>query len=294
MGAIKLLSAGLRAVRPGVDAVRVAESQYEEGGHLAILPGDPAATRRLRELLGSPAPAPDEDALVILAVRPGLDLTAGAAALGRARGRHPSSALAVVIGSHAEREELERALIEDHRLEASNVVHAASLDGPGAEAVVDRVVDALGDGAPAAARRNPALRPAVARRIVRRAARRAGAVGAIPLGGADMGVLAMLQVKMVAQLAALHDRPFGAERALEALAIVGAGFGWRAIGRSAAAHVPGAGWAVAGGLSYGVTRALGEAALARMSAGHDLAEGPGLDKVKPHIERVLGQLPGGS
>ncbi len=294
MGAIKLLSAGLRAVRPGVDAVRVAESQYAEGGHLAILPGDPAATRRLRELLGSPAPAPDEDALVILAARPGLDLTAGAAALRRARGRHPASAIAVVIGSRAEREELERALIEDHRLEASNIVHAASLDGPGAEAVVERIVNALGDEAPAAARHNPALRPVVARRIVRRAARRAGAVGAIPLGGADMGVLALLQVKMVSQLAALHDRPFGAERALEALAIVGAGFGWRALGRSAAGLVPVAGWAVAGGLSYGVTRALGEAALARMSAGHDLAEGPGLDKVKPHIERVLGQLPGGS
>ena len=278
-----------------MDAVRVAESQYEEGGHLAILPGDPAATRRLRELLGSPAPAPDEDALVILAARPGLDLTAGAAALRRGPRAPPrqrarrASSVAAPSG-----EELERALIEDHRLEASNIVHAASLDGPGAEAVVERIVDALGDEAPAAARHNPALRPAVARRIVRRAARRAGAVGAIPLGGADMGVLALLQVKMVSQLAALHDRPFGAERALEALAIVGAGFGWRAIGRSAAGLVPVAGWAVAGGLSYGVTRALGEAALARMSAGHDLAEGPGLDKVKPHIERVLGQLPGGS
>ena len=77
----------------------------------------------------------------------------------------------------------------------------------------------------------------------------------------------------MAQLAALHDRPFGAERALEALAIVGAGFGWRALGRSAAGFVPVAGWAVRGSVAYAATRAVGEAALARLQAGHDLIEG---------------------
>ncbi len=116
----------------------------------------------------------------------------------------------------------------------------------------------------------------------------------MPLAGADMGVLALLQVKMVAQLAALHDRPFGAQRALEALSIVGAGFGLRAIGRSAAGLVPGAGWAIQGGLSFAATRALGEAALARLEAGHELVESPLIDKVKPHVDRVLGKLGGGS
>jgi uncharacterized protein (DUF697 family) len=294
LSVVKILSAGMKAVRPGVDAVRTAAAQYDDTGHVAILPGAPAATRRLRELLGAPAPAPDEDALVILAATPGTDLSAGVAALERARARHPSSAIAILIGSERERAELERGLLEGHRLEPSNLIHVASLEGAGADAVLDRVVDALGDGAPDVARRNPALRPAVARRIVQKAARRAGAVGAVPLAGADMGVLALLQVKMVAQLAALHDRPFGAERALEAVAIVGAGFGLRAIGRSAAGLVPGAGWAVRGGLSYAATRALGDAAAARLAAGHDLIEGRWLDAVKPKVQGVLDRLRGGS
>lgn len=286
----KLLSTGVKAVRPIADAVRTADAASGEGGHLAILPGDPAATRRLRELLGSPAPAPDEDALVILAATPGTDLSAAAAALERARRRQPAGALAVLIGRRSERAELERRLLEGHRLEPSNLAHVASLEGPGAHAVLDAVIDALGDDAVAAGRRNPALRNAIGRRIVRGAARQSAGIGALPLAGADMPILALVQVKMVAQLAALHDRPFGAERALEAAAIVGAAFGWRALGRSAVGLVPVAGWAVRGGVSYGATRALGEAALARLAAGHDLIGGPPLDAVKPQIERVLGRL----
>jgi uncharacterized protein (DUF697 family) len=291
---IKLLGTGVKAVRPVADAVRSAEQQSEEGGHLAILPGDPAATRRLRELLGAPSAAPDEDALAILAATPGLDLSAGAAALERARRRHPEGALAVLIGRRSEREELERRLLEGHTLEPSNIAHTPSLEGPGAQAVIDRVIDMLGDGAIAAGRRNPGLRPAIGKRVVRGAARQAAGIGALPLAGADMPILALVQVKMVAQLSALYDRPFGAERALEALAIVGAGFGWRAVGRSAVGLVPVAGWAVQGALSYAVTRGVGEAALARLTAGHDLVGGPAIDAVKPHIERVLSKLPGRS
>ena len=166
----------------------------------------------------------------------------------------------------------------------------ASLEGPGARAVLDAVIDALGEDAVAAGRRNPALRQAIGRRIVRGSARQAAGIGALPLAAADMPILALVQVKMVAQLAALYDRPFGAERALEAAAVVAAGFGWRAVGRSAVGLVPVAGWAVRGGVSYGATRALGEAALVRLAAGHDLIGGPALDAVKPHIERVLSRL----
>ncbi len=199
-----------------------------------------------------------------------------------------------MIGSPEERAELERRLLEGHRLEPSNLIHVASLEGPDAEKVVERMLDMLGDQAVAAGRRNPGLRPAVGRRIVRNAALRAGAIGAVPLAGADMGVLALLQVKMVSQLAALHDRPFGAQRALEAVSIVAAGFGLRAIGRSAVGLVPGAGWAIQGGLSYAATRALGEAALARLAAGHELVEGPLIDAVKPKLEGLLSKLPGRS
>jgi uncharacterized protein (DUF697 family) len=282
---------GVRTARPVVDTVQTAEEVAEGHGHIAILPGDPEATRWLRELLGNPAAAPDEDALVILAVRTRADLAAGAAALARARHRNPDQALAVVVGSRAEREQLERELIERHGLEASNVAHVAALDEAGAEAVVDRIIDILGtEKAVAQGRRYPALRPAVGRRIVRAAARQSAAIGAVPLGGAAMPVLTLLQIKMVGQLATLYGRPMDAERIALALSVFGAGFGWRALGRTAVGHVPGPGWAIHGGLAYGVTRALGEANLARLEAGHRLVEGRLLDAVKPKIEGVLSRL----
>jgi uncharacterized protein (DUF697 family) len=282
---------GVRSARHVLDAVQTAEEVAEGHGHIAILPGDPAATRWLRELLGNPAPAPDEDALVILAVRTRADLAAGAAALARARHRNANQALAVVVGTRAEREQLERGLIERHGLEASNVVHVPALDEAGAEAVVDRIIDMLGtEEAVAAGRRYPALRPAVGRRIVRAAARQSAAIGAVPLGGAAMPVLTLLQIKMVGQLATLYGRPMDAERIVLALSVLGAGFGWRALGRTAVGYVPGPGWAIHGGLAYGVTRALGEATLARLEAGHTLVEGRLLDAVKPKIEGFLNRL----
>jgi uncharacterized protein (DUF697 family) len=291
---VKLLLTGVKAARPIVDAVRTAEAVSESGGHIAILPGDPEATERLRELLGAPPPAPDEDALAILAATPAYDPEAGIAALERARKRHPDRALAVLVGTPEERAELERRLLEGHRLEPSNIAHAPSLEGRAAELVIEAILAALGDEAVAAGRRNPGLRPAIGKRMVRGGARQAAGVGALPLAAADMPIIALIQVKMVAQLAALYDRPFGPERALEAAAIVGAGFGWRAVGRTAVGLVPVAGWAVEGAIAYAVTRALGEAALARLSAGHDLIEGPPLDAVKPRLERVLGRLRRGS
>ncbi len=294
MNVLRHLATGVRAVRPVVDAVRTAEEVAEGHGHIAILPGDPESTARLRELLGHPGPAPDEDALAILAVRPGTDLGAGAAALARARRRDPRQALAVLIGSRADREELERRLIEEHALETSNVVHVPALDEKGGEAVVERIIEMLADEAVAAGRRNPALRPAVARRIVRANSRQAGAIGAVPLGGAAMPVLTLLQIKMVGQLAALYGRPMDAERIVTALGLLGAGFGWRALGRSAVGVVPGPGWAIHGGLAFAVTRGLGEATLARLEAGHSLVEGRLLDAIKPKIESVLSRFNRGS
>lgn len=290
MGVVNTLKAGLKVVQPVIHAVRTVEAVVEEQGHIAILPGDPAATRRLREVLGSPAPAPDEDALAILAVSPRGDLPPGAAALARARRRHPNAALAVLIGTPDERHRLERRLIEDHGLEASNLVHVNSLEGDDAEAVVDRVTEVLGDAAVVAARRTPALRQAVGRRVVRSASRQAAAIGALPLGGASMPALTLQQIRMVGQLATAYDKPLGADRVLAALSILGAGFGWRALGRSAVGMVPVGGWAVSGGLAYAVTRGLGETAHARLAAGHDLVEAPALDKLKPHLEKVLSRI----
>ena len=78
-------------------------------------------------------------------------------------------------------------------------------------------------------------------------------------------------MRLVAELAALHERPLGAERALEVAAVLSGpatgGAPWRARPPGA---VPVAGWAVSGGVAYAATRAIGEAALAlRSPAGHE-------------------------
>ncbi len=54
------------------------------------------------------------------------------------------------------------------------------------------------------------------------------------------------------------------ERAPELLATAAAGLGLRAVARQLLAVVPVAGWAVKGAVAYAGTRALGEAAIARL------------------------------
>jgi uncharacterized protein (DUF697 family) len=152
------------------------------------------------------------------------------------------------------------------------------------------VAHALGDDAAPAARANPVLRPAVSRRIVTQASRRAAAVGALPLSGADMPALAYLQIRMVARLAVVHDRPITPDRVLDALAIVGAGYGWRTIGRAAVSVVPIAGWVVGGTVAFTGTRVVGEAAEARLASTHNLIDAGALERVRPQFERLVARV----
>jgi len=276
-------------VRPLVEAVRGSDTTSRDGGLLALLPGDPAGTERMRLLLGDPVAEASEDALAIMVVRPDTDISIGAPAL--ARRRHSGGgALAIIVGDAVSTARIEARLLNGHHLEPSNIAHVPTLDGEGGQRALDAVMRTLGDEAAAAARRYPGLRPAVGRKLVSRASRRAGLIGVLPLPGVDLPVLALIQVRLVSDLAAIHDRPAGPDRAVEAAAVVGAGFGWRALGRSASGTVPGVGWAVRGTVAYGATWALGEAALARSAAGHDLIEGAPIDKVRPMIDRVFGRL----
>jgi len=73
VGALGLASRGAKAIRPVAEAVRAADDLSQDGGHIAVIPGDPAATRRLREILGSPAAVPSEDALAVAALTAGTD-----------------------------------------------------------------------------------------------------------------------------------------------------------------------------------------------------------------------------
>jgi uncharacterized protein (DUF697 family) len=281
-----LAGRGARFARPYAEAVRAADATAREGGRVGIIPGDPDQTEALRRLLGGPDAGPSEDALALLAVTADTDLSAGRETL--ARRRHSGGrALAIVVGDPAAGPAVEARLLEGHLLEPSNVAHTPSLHGEGARTALQAIVRTLGDDASAAARQYPALRHAVSRDMVERASRRAGIVGTLPLPGVDLPALALIQVRLVAELAALHDRPGGAERVAEAAAVVGAGFGWRALARSASGLVPGVGWAVRGTVAYGATRAVGEAALVRAQAGHDMFEGELVDRIRPALDRVL-------
>ena len=279
---------GVKLATPVVAIAREGAGDAPAHGDVAVLRGEPGATARLREILGAPTGTADGAHLLVAAPDDG---TIGAVAEASVRRREAGRAtLVVLVGPPDVRRRHERELTRGHRVEPSQILHVNDLEDGGADAAADAVVRALGDDATAAARRNPALRSAVGRVVVADAARRAALVGALPLAGADLPALALLQIRMVARLSATHDRGLGPERVLEAIAIVAAGFGWRALGRASARMVPGMGWAAGGAVAYAGTRAVGEAALARFAAGHDPSHAGPLDKVRPQFDRLLSRL----
>jgi uncharacterized protein (DUF697 family) len=282
---IKLATPLLMAAREGDEEPRPSH------GYLAIADGDPAATDHLRTILGSPDGTPHGAALTVVA--PGEDLDPVAALL-RARRAAERPTLVVLIGDPAGRGHRERALTRDHGVPVSAILHLNALDedvdGDGDADITDAVAHALRDHVAPAARVNPALRPAAARRIVAEASRRAGVVGVLPLAGADMPALAYLQIRMVARLAVVYDRPITPDRVLDALAIVGAGYGWRAVGRAAASAVPVAGWAAGGAVAFTGTRVVGETAQARLSSTHNLIDAGALERVRPQFERLVARV----
>ena len=126
--------------------------------------------------------------------------------------------------------------------------------------------------ATALAARLPVLRRGVAEALVGRVARQNAIVGAaVFIPGMDFPVLTLNQLRLVLRIAVAYDQEIDQERLPEILGVVASGMGFRAIARSALGAVPVAGWAVKGGVAYGGTRAVGEAAIryfeARTSGG---------------------------
>jgi uncharacterized protein (DUF697 family) len=151
---------------------------------------------------------------------------------------------------------------------ATNVVQAP----PGAPVPVQEVVEAIAerveDRAYMWAARLPVLRRAVVEHIVEKFSRQNGILGvAIFIPGADMPVLTLNQIRMVFRIAAAYGEEIDRDRALEILAVIGAGFGFRALAREALGFVPGVGWAIKGGIAYVGTKALGRAAARYFEAG---------------------------
>jgi uncharacterized protein (DUF697 family) len=280
VSAFKAITRSAGALKPFVKAIRGVDEVARESGALAVLDGDPVATARLREILGVDSDEPLRDAtgaLLHVAV-PDHNPTLAAAVLAGAK-REGRPVLVVIAGPAGKRAKVERRILEARPLEPSNVAHVANLDDPAP--VLANVARFLDEGAIPAARRYPALRDPVAEEIIGRASRQAGAIGVAALvPGADLPVIALIQVRLVAQLAALHNRPLDARRGLELAGVVLSAFGWRALARRAVRTLPVARFAVRGGVAYSATRAVGEAARTWFTQAGDRADQPldGLNK----------------
>jgi uncharacterized protein (DUF697 family) len=130
------------------------------------------------------------------------------------------------------------------------------------KAVLRRIAERSGTSGPALAARIPALRPHVVERIIETAARRNGVIAtAVWIPGADMPLLTAVDMRMVLQIGVCFGIDVNADRAVELLGILGAGFGLRSAARELLDVVPLAGWVVKGGVAYSGTRALGRAAV---------------------------------
>jgi len=139
---------------------------------------------------------------------------------------------------------------------------------PPVEQIAERIADRAGTTAHHLAARIPALRKPVVDRIIKRFSLQNGVLGvAIFIPGADFPVLTLNQIRMVLSIAAAHGEKLDRERAFEVISVIAAGLGFRTVARHLVGAVPGFGWAVKGGIAYGATFAVGEAATAYFAAG---------------------------
>jgi uncharacterized protein (DUF697 family) len=286
LGTFRVIGKGAGALRPFVNAVKGVDKNVHDGGAVAVLDGEPEATHRLREILGVAVDEPlrDGTGMLVHAAVPGHDPTLAAAVLAGAK-RQGRTVLVIAVGPPGQRTEIEHAFTEVQPLEPSNVAGVNSLSDP--KPVLMAVARVLGDQAIAAGRRYPALREAVADMLVGRAARQSGAIGVVVvIPKADMPAITLIQVRLVAQLAALHGRPLDARRGLEVAGILASAFGWRAVARRGVQTMPVAGFAVRGGVAYTATLAVGEAARAYFAQAGSRADQP-LESLQKALKRVM-------
>jgi uncharacterized protein (DUF697 family) len=144
---------------------------------------------------------------------------------------------------------------------AEHVVRVPPGSGFPLEDIARAIAHALGEAATPLAARLPVLRNAVVDRLIAKFSRQNAIIGvSVFVPGADMPVLTVNQVRLLMRIADAYGFELDRERIPEVLGVIGTGFGLRAVARSLLGIVPIAGWAVKGGIAYGGTRALGEAA----------------------------------
>jgi uncharacterized protein (DUF697 family) len=138
--------------------------------------------------------------------------------------------------------------------------------GPGnalpIEEIATRLARALGEAATPLAARLPALRRPVCEELIRKFSRQNGFIGVVFfIPGADLPVLTLNQIRLLLRIADAYGFEIDGERLPEVLAVIGSGFGFRALARHGVGLVPLVGWMLKGGIAYAGTRALGEAAV---------------------------------
>jgi uncharacterized protein (DUF697 family) len=166
---------------------------------------------------------------------------------------------------------------------ATDVVPVRAGEGFPVDAIARVIASRLGEeGAPLAARL-PVLRRPVSDVLVASFSRKCGVIAAaVFVPGADLPVLALHQVRMLLRIEQAYGRDADPrERAPELLATVAAGLGLRAVARQLLGFVPVAGWAVKGAVAYAGTRALGQAAIARLEVPDRVGAAPGGDRATP-------------
>jgi uncharacterized protein (DUF697 family) len=144
---------------------------------------------------------------------------------------------------------------------ATDAVTCRPGEGFPVEEIAGAVAGRLGEAGTGLTARVPVLRGPLCHELIESFSRRNGILAvAIFVPGADFPVLTLNQIRLVLRLAAAHGVEVDQQRLPEVLATVAAGFGFRAVARQLLGTIPIAGWAIKGGVAYGGTRALGEAA----------------------------------
>lgn len=113
-----------------------------------------------------------------------------------------------------------------------------------------------------------AFRRAVCEEVIHNNARQNAFIGAIPVPGADLPVMTANQGRMVLNIASVYGEEITLDRARELLGVLGAGLGFRALGRQVVKLVPFGGWAVSGAIGYAGTLAMGRVAMLYFERGY--------------------------
>lgn len=126
--------------------------------------------------------------------------------------------------------------------------------------ITDLIPDAMRDSFIAQQQADVVLKERRVRSLIYSKAALCAGVGAIPIPVADVLVITPVQLAMVVTIGFFHGVEVGKERALELMATLGAGVGFREGARQLLRLIPGYGLAISAGVAFAGTVALGEAA----------------------------------